>query len=119
MNHVFEYLYDNGVTKSDYKNCLKKAKITKNCFELLYGLPKDKTEKIIISDANSFFIEEILSHFGLSESFDAILTNPASFSPYGRLVVQPYHHQTWCDKSAKNMCKGYILEDYVTRREKQ
>jgi phosphoglycolate phosphatase-like HAD superfamily hydrolase len=40
----------------------------------------------ILSDANSFFIEEILEANGLAHLFDAVVTNPASFDSHGARV---------------------------------
>ena len=34
----------------------------------------------------------------------------------GKLRVQPFTHQTECTLSRPNMCKGQILEDYISSR---
>ena len=34
----------------------------------------------------------------------------------GKLRVQPFTHQTKCTLSRPNMCKGQILEDYISSR---
>ena len=34
----------------------------------------------------------------------------------GKLRVEPFTHQTECTLSRPNMCKGQILEDYISSR---
>lgn len=67
----------------------------------------------IISDANIFFIETILSLYDLKHHFTEIHTNPAHVDEQGVLRIQPYQkppaHQ--CGLCPSNMCKGLILDD--------
>jgi 2,3-diketo-5-methylthio-1-phosphopentane phosphatase len=67
---------------------------------------------LIISDANTFYIHEILLAHGIRDFFgDRIITNPASFSSSGRLRVSrltpatdPPHN--CINRCAVNICKG-------------
>jgi 2,3-diketo-5-methylthio-1-phosphopentane phosphatase len=124
MAQVFKYLKESGSTRGDYERRLREMPFVAGMKELLVQLTaaklgktsKRKYEMIIISDANSFFIQTFLEFHGLSESFTQLFTNPGSFDESGCLIIQEYHHQDWCDISAINMCKGYILEKYIERR---
>jgi pyridoxal phosphate phosphatase PHOSPHO2 len=66
----------------------------------------------VVSDANTFFIETILKHFGIRECFSEINTNPGYVDEEGRLKILPYHdlnkppHQ--CNLCPPNMCKVCI-----------
>ena len=66
-------------------------------------------DAIIISDANSVFINTILQHCGVADVFSAVLTNPASFNNEGLMTVA-WHHTHTCQLCAAtpNMCKGAL-----------
>lgn len=118
MGEVFKYLFGHGVTKEDICNCMCEIRLTCGMEKLLNSLPKGKAECIIISDANSVFIDVILNNFGLKHLFREVFTNPAKFNEEGCLSIDMYHHQDWCTLSTKNLCKGHILENYIKSREK-
>lgn len=79
-------------------------------------LEKQSADIIIISDSNSVFISELLDRAGLHKCIKKVFTNPAHFDEAGKLMVQPFTHQTECRLSRPNMCKGKILEDYIKSR---
>lgn len=118
MGEVFKYLFENGVTKEDIFKCLCEIQLTNGMEKLFNSLPKGKSECIIISDANSVFIDVILNNFGLKHHFQEVFTNPAKFNEEGCLTIEMYHHQDWCTLSTKNLCKGHILGNYIKAREK-
>jgi pyridoxal phosphate phosphatase PHOSPHO2 len=71
--------------------------------------------QFIVSDANSFYIDVILQHHGISDCFDGVFTNPAEVITVGastasqRLTVAPF--QPWdtphdCKLCSVNICKG-------------
>ncbi|KAL7686731.1 putative HAD superfamily protein [Plasmopara halstedii] len=73
----------------------------------------------IVSDANSVYIESMLTHHHLEQSVSEIVTNPASFelmtNGRTRLHVRPYYAKSlqphgckWCPS---NMCKGQIIDN--------
>lgn len=77
MAQVFKYLKESGITRGDYERRLREMPFVAGMKELLVQLTaaklgktsKRKYEMIIISDANSFFIQTFLEFHGLSESF--------------------------------------------------
>lgn len=65
------------------------------------------TDAIIISDANSMFIECIVQECGVADVFRAVLTNPATFSNDGLLSVTGHHtHSCQRCRHTPHMCKG-------------
>ena len=64
-------------------------------------------DAIIISDANSIFIDCILQECGVADVFSTVLTNPASFNEEGLMTVA-WHHTHTCQRcsATPNMCKG-------------
>lgn len=122
MRAVFEYLHAQGVTRSDYERVLKQIQLIDGLHELISFMGKrpDKYDMIVVSDANTFFIETVLENYGLREYFTAIFTNPAHFDPAtGCLCIQEYQFQDWCKLSELNMCKGYILEEFIKAQHKK
>ncbi len=87
--------------------------------ELLDELRKDNYEVIIISDANSEFIRCILQAAGVFDIVHTTYTNPAHWDASGRLHVQYYHTQDWCDLSTRNLCKGQILDTHIKVAQEQ
>lgn len=67
-------------------------------------------DAIIISDANSVFIDCILEECGVKDVFINVFTNPASFNDDGLMSVTWYHTHSClqCIKTP-NMCKGIIV----------
>lgn len=119
MAEIFKYLHENGVTKEDIFKCLSEIQLTNGMEKLLNSMPKGKSECIIISDANSVFIDHILLNFGVQHHFRKVFTNPAKFNDEGCLTIEMYHLQNWCTLSTKNLCKGHILANYIKSREKE
>lgn len=74
----------------------------------------DAYECIIVSDANTVFIDWILEARGLKHVFSRVITNPAVWMQEGRLMIQPYHSHT-CATCADtpNLCKGHVLQEHL------
>eukprot|EP00960_Hanusia_phi_P017356 511170-Hanusia_phi.AAC.1 len=68
----------------------------------------------ILSDANSFFIEEVLRPKGILGSFSRIVTNPVTLEG-DRIVVSPFHkdEHPGSSSSPPNLCKGRVVRDWV------
>lgn len=118
MAEIFRYLHKNRTTPNQILECMREISFTPGMVDLLAQLDKDKTESIIISDANSVFIEHILESNGLRHKFDRVFTNPARFNEHGKLEIEMYHVQDTCSLSTVNLCKGQILESYIEERSK-
>lgn len=75
MAAVFKYLFANGVTREDYERCLHAMPFVQHVKELLEELASKpsahgrKYELIVISDANTFFIQTFLEHHSLFKAF--------------------------------------------------
>ena len=74
---------------------------------LLRWLADNDFEVIVISDANTYFINHILETHGLDNCVTKVFSNPAYFDENGLLRIEWYHSQDYCDLSNKNMCKGW------------
>ncbi|KAK9905585.1 hypothetical protein WJX75_002525 [Coccomyxa subellipsoidea] len=73
---------------------------------------------VIVSDANSFFIEAILQHHGLLEHFKEVHTNRATWEG-GALHVRPHHQGAephGCPNCPANLCKGKVMEQLLLQQ---
>lgn len=71
---------------------------------------------IIVSDANTFFIETFLSSLKPPVIPDAMITNHAEKTEDGFLKLTPYECQTECPFCPRNLCKGSALLRYMERK---
>lgn len=88
MQKVFRHHHANGVTEKDFCGCLDSMSFAPGMLDLVTKLSSlDDVEMIIVSDANSFFIDHILEKNGLKGAFSEIATNPAKFDESGMLFT--------------------------------
>ncbi|TRY62001.1 hypothetical protein TCAL_11536 [Tigriopus californicus] len=120
MGKVFEFHAQNSVQSEDYRTVLRAMSLVPGMVELIKAIKSDyQGQVVIISDSNSFFIQEILAHQGLDQLVDQVFTNHAEFDQEGCLRIRPFHEQTHCPFSPKNMCKGDILTQYLDEKRAQ
>ncbi|EDX02108.1 pyridoxal phosphate phosphatase PHOSPHO2 [Drosophila yakuba] len=71
-----------------------------------------EVELCIVSDANSFFIDEWLQAYDIECLFaGGVFTNPACVQASGAVLVLPYQEQGDCELCPFNLCKGSVLEE--------
>jgi len=115
MAGVFKLLHEHKITKEEILKLMESLEFTPGMEDLIRTSVENHNAKvIIISDSNSVFINHILQHKKMDHLVDAVYTNPARWTDSGLLEIEPYHHQTHCDLSTQNLCKGNILEDYIS-----
>lgn len=119
VQSVLSYLYTLNVREQDYYNCLSTMPSVPGMIESLIatlGKEPDKYDMIILSDSNSFFINTYLKAKSLENLFSTVLTNLARFNEDGQLIIDEYHVQDHCSLSARNLCKGEALKNYIGKR---
>lgn len=85
----------------------------KNVFECLHQKGHDI---LIISDANTIYIDEISHEKGIKGFITNVITNPAKYNQDGRLEIK--RHTTSqdahsCSRCPPNLCKGRELGKYI------
>ncbi|KAL1935553.1 hypothetical protein VTP01DRAFT_4693 [Rhizomucor pusillus] len=111
-------LQDQGVTLEQINQVLQSIPLVPSALEVLKLLRANNAHILILSDANTYFIDVILKAHGIRHLVTDIITNPAYFDEKGRLRVQrhipaegPQHH---CPNlCAVNICKGQELDRYI------
>ena len=64
---------------------------------------------LVVSDANTVYIEEVLQLHGLRGCVTGVHTNPAAFEAgTGALRVLPYHSHSCAAGCPPNMCKREV-----------
>eukprot|EP00088_Acartia_fossae_P018320 TRINITY_DN20585_c0_g1_i2.p1 TRINITY_DN20585_c0_g1~~TRINITY_DN20585_c0_g1_i2.p1 ORF type:complete len:274 (+),score=36.21 TRINITY_DN20585_c0_g1_i2:67-822(+) len=120
MGEVFKLLHHHNVKKENILTLMESLEFTPGMVDLLRKSVEEHNAKIIIiSDSNSVFINHILETHNLQHLVDVVYTNPATWKEDGVLEIKPYHHQTDCDLSTENLCKGLILEEYIKNQSAQ
>lgn len=116
MQHIVTFLNESGVTEDAIRAAIEQIPASPGGAALLdFLLARNDFECVIISDANSYFIETWLRHVGAHKLFTKVFTNPAEFDTNGRLILRPFHSHS-CPKCPDNMCKQVILRDYMSER---
>ncbi|GAB1603140.1 pyridoxal phosphate phosphatase PHOSPHO2-like [Argonauta hians] len=119
MGAIFEYLHKEGITPTQILECMNEIPFVPGAKQLINYLNRDDVEMIIISDANSVFIKQVLQNANIDHLFVETFTNPAEFDESGCLRVHCFHNQDWCKVSTTNLCKGTILQDYLKKRQSE
>jgi pyridoxal phosphate phosphatase PHOSPHO2 len=85
--------------------------------QLLKNLHAANTDIVIMSDANIFYIEEILKHHDLLQCIKAIYTNKIELQQNSgrqvmrirRFTTEPHGCKNGC---SANLCKGKLVDDF-------
>jgi len=118
MEGVFKFIKDEGGTFEVIASKLRELKATEGMPHLLHKIMVARTVRlasklIIVSDANSFFIETFFSAMKPPIVPDAMFTNKAEKTEEGVLKLTPYECQTGCPFCPRNLCKGGVLSSYM------
>ena len=110
------------ISKDDLCQRLHAIPIMEEIFSILEYGRMFNAKFIILSDANSFFINEILAFHHISEYFSMIVTNPAYFDSNEILNILPFqsiecNHN--CPHCPKNLCKGKELSKIISQLEEE
>jgi pyridoxal phosphate phosphatase PHOSPHO2 len=118
VQSVLAYLHSNNVTEQQYIQCLATMPAVSGMIELITTIAKqpDKYDMIILSDSNSFFISSYLKAKSLDGAILTLLTNSARFQDDGQLIISEYQIQDFCSLSARNLCKGDALVNFIGKR---
>ncbi|XAR53423.1 Inorganic diphosphatase [Bertholletia excelsa] len=113
MDRMMEELHSQGRTIEEIAQCLKQVPMHPRMIAAIKEAHALGCELRILSDANQFFIENILKHYGLLGCFSEIITNLSFLDDEGRLRILPYHDASsphGCNLCPPNLCKGLVIE---------
>lgn len=114
MDHVFS-LISPHTTQENILEHMRQLRLYEQAMKAMTTVRDcQNSEAIVISDANTVFIECILQECGVRDVVKQVFSNPAQFEPNGRLSVKRYHsHSCGTCSRSPNLCKGRVLNDYL------
>ncbi|XP_054626543.1 pyridoxal phosphate phosphatase PHOSPHO2 isoform X1 [Dunckerocampus dactyliophorus] len=117
MGRVMNYIGEQEVGPDRIRSVMESIPFTAGMTDLLTFISENKNaiDCIVISDANTLFIDWILGAAGLLAAVDHVFTNPARFNERGRMEVRR-HHAHDCGRCPDNLCKRRVLEVYLAER---
>ncbi|KAL4855681.1 putative phosphatase phospho2 [Chlorella vulgaris] len=119
---TFEAARQLGRTQADVEAALHATPLHSALADLLHAclaaVGNQAVDIVVLSDANTVYIDTILSYRGLRHLVREVHTNPAGWDASGTLRVQPYHASPHgCShRCPANLCKGKVLQEYLGRR---
>ena len=115
INHVMGEIHSAGHDQEEVTSHMKKVEFFSGMLASLWRIAScNGAEMMVLSDANTVFIDTLLCKVGLGRAFSRIFTNPAYFDSDGRLHVGCYHsHQCKRCQRSPNLCKGMVLKEVL------
>lgn len=113
MGRVLTYIGDQSVQPDRMRAVMESIPYTEGMIELLTFISDNKKDIdcIIVSDANTIFIEWILHASGVQSAVDDVFSNPASIDARGYMSVRCFHAHD-CQQCPVNLCKRKVLSDF-------
>jgi len=112
MDRQMAGLFELGVSRQELLACVAAVPAHPGCLAAVQLGGSKRATQVVLSDANTVFIEAFLEKEGLRGLFREVITNTADFDEQGRLHVAPYHTAAphGCPLCPANLCKGSVLE---------
>ncbi|XP_075989369.1 pyridoxal phosphate phosphatase PHOSPHO2-like [Anticarsia gemmatalis] len=108
MSDVFEHAFTAGLSQDDILSCIGAMRPTPGIEQLITTLATEGWDVLVLTDANTVFVQHWLKVHGLSDCITSVITNKAFFSS-GRLYIEPCMRQTACARCPTNLCKSIAL----------
>ncbi|KAK9706524.1 hypothetical protein RND81_07G132800 [Saponaria officinalis] len=116
MNTMMNVMHERGVTIDQISEVITRIPIHPRVVPAIKAAHAMGCDLKVVSDANTFFIEIVLTHLGLRDCFSEINTNPSYVDDEGRLRIFPHHRDFvnlshgCCNPCPSNMCKGDVIK---------
>ncbi|XP_072943245.1 pyridoxal phosphate phosphatase PHOSPHO2-like [Epargyreus clarus] len=115
MDNVFEHAYSAGMSQDHILDCIASMPPTPGVEELITTLDARGWDVLVITDANSVFVDHWFKTHGLKSCITSVITNPASWQR-GRLYISPCARAAGCPRCPDNLCKAAELRRWRTGR---
>ncbi|XP_023937729.2 phosphoethanolamine/phosphocholine phosphatase [Bicyclus anynana] len=115
MSDVFEHAYSAGFHPSDILESIASMRPTPGILELLHTLAEKGWDVLVLTDANSVFVNHWLKTHGVLEAVTDVVTNRA-FWRNDRLYIEPCMRQSACARCPSNLCKSLALARWSSAR---
>lgn len=115
MKEIFTHLHQSGVTEQQMIQTQSTIPIIPGMIDVLKRIKSSGHDNVIISNANTLFIEWILKHHKIDNLVDAVYTNPSYINEEGLLVLGVAHEHD-CDICWHNQCKTKSMKSFVEEK---
>ncbi|XP_045782155.1 pyridoxal phosphate phosphatase PHOSPHO2-like [Maniola jurtina] len=116
MSDVFEHAYSAGFHPSDILESIASMRANPGMPQLIQTLARENWHVLVLTDANSVFVNHWLKTHGLQGSITEVITNRA-FWRNDRLYIEPCMRQTTCPRCPSNLCKSLALAHWTQSRQ--
>ncbi|KAL9243538.1 hypothetical protein vseg_017413 [Gypsophila vaccaria] len=116
MDTMMNVMHERGVTIDRIVEVLTRVPVHPRVVTAIKAAHVLGCDLRVVSDANTFFIDIVLTHLGLRDCFSEINTNPSYVDDEGRLKILPHHEDFinsshgCCNPCPPNMCKGDVIK---------
>ncbi|CAG8753816.1 22228_t:CDS:2, partial [Cetraspora pellucida] len=116
MNYLVGEIYKQGITKQQFNQAFAAIPFKPEMIEALRMIKNANGDIIILSDANTVYIEEILKAYKVNDLISNVISNPATWDEDGRLHIRrlnniPHGCENPC---SENICKGHELIKFLS-----
>ncbi|KAI9197499.1 phosphatase phospho-type [Polychytrium aggregatum] len=110
-------LHARGIGPSQILEALKTIPFDDAVRQMFEFAKSNNADIVILSDANTFYIDEVLKAKGLRDYVSEIITNPASWGEQGQLIVKRHTTEPphGCSRCSPNLCKGKEFLGFIQR----
>ena len=116
MDSMVGIMMRNGINRQQLSDCLHGIPFFEETFQSLRMAKEIGAKVIILSDANDYYIAEIMKHNNLDHFIDQTITNFSTFESLENgsevLRIKPYQNPSTphsCHNCPINLCKGLCL----------
>jgi len=98
------------------RNTVAQLRIHEDILRVIKQFHDSDSKQHVLSDANVFFIRELLRFHGVETCFSEIIANPAEFDSRGKLAISRFTSADsphGCSRCPLNLCKGRELVKLV------
>ncbi|KAF9963298.1 hypothetical protein BGZ65_004616 [Modicella reniformis] len=115
QNECLKEFHEQGGSGQVIRDALTKVPLDAHMIQICQLLFDSGWKLVILSDANSVYIEGILQHYGIRHLFSNVITNPAHWDEQDRLYIQrltPANAPHGCAMGvcSLNICKGQQVD---------
>lgn len=114
MNDVFEHAFTAGMSQEEILSCIGSMRPTPGIEHLITSLANEGWDILVLTDANTVFVNHWFKVHGLLDCITSIVTNRAFFE-HGRLFIEPCMHQVACPRCPTNLCKSLALAQWLAK----
>eukprot|EP00435_Cladocopium_sp_Y103_P007505 s3721_g2.t1 len=115
MDQQVKELFARGVSRERLEAVVSAVPVFPGALDAIRSAQEAQANQMVLSDANTIFIEAFLRKEGLRHCFSEVISNPADFDHEGRLHIKPFHEGEphGCPLCPSNLCKGRVLEQIL------